>query len=75
MDNNIQITRKEFENLLKVKFNMEMVKDVLLKRAQLDWTKKYLTWNDETTSSVLRHIIGNAYDKRLEELTNKEDDE
>lgn len=64
----VQITRTEFENLLKAKFDLEMVKDVLLNRAKTDWTGNYLAWNDATTSAVLRHIIGNAYDKKLEEL-------
>lgn len=75
MDNMVQITRAEFESMLKVKFDLEMVKDVLLSRADTDWSGKYLTWSDETTSSVLRHIMGDAYDKKLEELNNKEDGE
>lgn len=71
MENTVQVTRTEFENLLKAKFDLEMVKDVLLSRAGTDWTGKYLTWSDETTSAVLRHIMGDAYDKKLEELDNK----
>ena len=71
----VQITSAEFENLLKAKFDLEMVKDVLLSRAGTDWTKKYLTWSDQTTSAVLHYILGDAYDKKLEELTNKEDGE
>lgn len=73
MDNMVQITKAEFESLLKAKFNMEMVKDVLLSRAKADWLGKYLVWNDTTTSAVLRHILGDAYDNKLEELNNKED--
>ena len=68
MENTVQITRTEFENLLKAKFDLEMVKDVLLSRADTSWAGKYLTWNDETTSTVLRHIMGDAYEKKLEEL-------
>lgn len=68
MENTVQITRIEFENLLKAKFDLEMVKDVLLSRAKTDWTENYLAWNDATTSAVLRHIMGDAYDKKLEEL-------
>lgn len=75
MENTIQITRDEFESMLKAKFDLEMVKDVLLSRADTDWSGKYLTWSDETTSAVLRHIMGDAYDKKLKELTNKEDGE
>lgn len=30
MENMVQITNTEFENLLKAKFDLEMVKDVLL---------------------------------------------
>lgn len=71
----VPITRAEFENLLKAKFDLEMVKDVLLNRAGTDWSGKYLVWSDETTSTVLRHIMGDAYEKKLEELTNKEDGE
>lgn len=71
MENMVQITRTEFENLLKAKFDMEMVKDVLLTRAGTDWAGKYLTWNDATISAVFRHIMGDAYDKKLEELNNK----
>lgn len=69
MENMVVITNTEFKNLLKAKFDMEMVKDVLINRAGTDWTRKYLTWSDETTSAVLRHIMGDAYDKKLEELT------
>lgn len=76
MENTVQITKAEFENLLKAKFDLEMVKDVLLNNACIGgWSKKYLTWGDETTSTVIRYIIGDAYDKKLEELTSKEDDE
>ena len=75
MENTVQITRTEFENLLKSKFDLEIVKDVLLSRADASWSGKYLTWNDETTSAVLRHIVGDAYDKKLEELAKKEDGE
>ena len=74
MENMIQITNSEFKNMLKAKFDLEMVKDVLLNRASLDWSGKYLVWSDETTSDVLRYIIGDAYDKKLEALA-KEDDE
>lgn len=75
MENTVQITKAEFENLLKAKFDLEMVKDVLLNNARIGgWSKKYLMWSDETTSTVIRYIIGDAYDKKLEELT-KEDDE
>lgn len=72
MENTIQITSAEFESLLKAKFDLEMVKDVLLNRAGTDWSGKYLTWGDETTGAVLRHILGYAYDKKLEELNDKE---
>lgn len=68
MDSTVQITKAEFESLLKAKFDLEMVKDVLLNRAKIDWTGNYLAWNDATTSTVIRHIMGNAYDKKLEEL-------
>lgn len=74
MENMVQITRTEFENLLKAKFDLEMVKDVLLNRASTGWSGKYLAWGDETISAVLRHIMGDAYDRKLEELT-KEDGE
>lgn len=75
MENRVVITSAEFESLLKAKFDMEMVKDVLLNNANTDWSGKYLVWSDVTTSTVLRHIMGDAYDKKLEELTNKEDGE
>ena len=75
MENTVQLTRAEFENLLKARFDLIMVKDVLLNQASLGWTGKYLVWSNEATSVVLRHIMGDAYDKKLEELTNKEDDE
>lgn len=75
MDNTVQLTRTEFENLLKARFDLIMVKDVLLNQASLAWTGKYLVWSDETTSALLRYIMGDAYDKKLEELTNKEDGE
>lgn len=74
MDNTVQLTRTEFENLLKARFDLIMVKDVLLNKASLAWTGKYLVWSDETTSALLRFIMGDAYDKKLEELT-KEDGE
>ena len=74
MENMVQITRTELESLMKAKFDLEMVKDVLLNRAGLDWSRKYLAWSDETTNVVLRHVMGDAYDKKLEELT-KEDGE
>lgn len=74
MDNTVQLTRTEFENLLKARFDLIMVKDVLLNQASLAWTGKYLVWSDETTSAILRYIMGDAYDKKLEELTKKEDD-
>ena len=69
MENIVQITKDEFESLLKAKFDLEMVKDVLLNRAKTDWTGNYLAWNDATTSAVLCHILGDAYDKKLEALT------
>lgn len=74
MENMVPITSTEYESLLKAKFDLETVKDVLINRAGTDWSGKYLTWSDETTSAVLRHIMGDAYDKKLEELTNKEDE-
>lgn len=73
MENTVQITKAEFENLLKAKFDLEMVKDVLLNRAGTDWARKYLTWEDATTSAVMRHIMGDAYDKKLKELSGEED--
>ena len=74
MESMIPITSTKYESLLKAKFDLETVKDVLINRAGTDWSGKYLTWSDETTSAVLRHIMGAAYDKKLEELTNKEDE-
>lgn len=71
----VQITRTEFENLLKAKFDLEMVKDVLLNMAKTDWTGNYLAWNDATTSAVVRYIMGDAYDKKLEELNKKKIEE
>lgn len=71
----VPIDISEYKELLKAKFDLEMVKDVLLNRAGADWSGKYLTWCDQTTSAVLRYIMGDAYDKKLEELTNKEDGE
>lgn len=71
----VSIDISEYKALLKAKFDLEMVKDVLLSRADTGWSGKYLTWSDETTSAVLRHIMGDAYDKKLKELTNKEDGE
>lgn len=70
----ISIDISEYKALLEAKFNLEMVKDVLLNRAKNDWTGKYLVWCDATTSAVLRHIMGDAYDKKFEELK-KEDGE
>lgn len=72
-ENTIEITTAEYENLLKAKFDLEMVKDVLIDRAVTGWTGKYLTWSDETTSAMFKHILGDAYDKKLEEL-NKRDE-
>ena len=69
MENTVQLTRTEFENLLKAKFDLVMVKDILLDRAGLAWSGKYLAWSDETTSALLRYIMGNAYDEKLEELS------
>lgn len=74
MENMVPITSTKYESLLKAKFDLETVKDVLINSAGTDWSGKYLTWSDETTSAVLRHIMGDAYDKKLEELTNKEDE-
>lgn len=75
MENTVQITSAEYENMLKTKFDLEVVKDVLLNMASLDWTGKYLVWRDESTSTILRYIMGDAYDKKLEELNSKEDGE
>lgn len=75
MENTVQLTRTEFENLLKARFDLIMVNDVLLNRAGLDWTGKYLVWSDESTSTILRYIIGDAYEKKVEELKSKEDGE
>lgn len=86
MENIVQITKAEFAGLLKAKFDIEMVKAVLLNGATTAWTGNYLAWNDATTSAVIHYIIGDAYDKKLEELkelnskkieelSNKEDDE
>lgn len=75
MENTVQLTRTEFENLLKARFDLIMVKDVLLNQASLDWTGKYLVWSDESTSTILRYIIGDAYEKKVEELKSKEDGE
>ena len=75
MENTVQITSAEYENMLKTKFDLEVVKDVLLNMASLDWTGKYLVWRDESTSTILRYIMGDASDKKLEELNSKEDDE
>ena len=75
MENTVQITSAEYENMLKTKFDLEVVKDVLLNMASLDWTGKYLVWRDESTSTILRYIMGDAYDKKLEELNRKDDGE
>ena len=72
MDKTVQLTRTEFENLLKSSFDLIMVKDVLLNQASLSWNEKYLVWSDETTSALLRYIMGDAYDKKLEALTKKD---
>lgn len=69
----VSIDIREYRVLLKSKFNLEMVKDVLLNRAKTDWTGNYLTWNDATTSAVLRHIMRDAYDNKLEELKELEE--
>lgn len=75
MENMVQITSAEFESLLKAKFDMEMVKDVLLNTAEIGWSGNYLVWTDKTTSTVLRYVMGDAYGKKLEELIRKEDAE
>lgn len=67
----VQIATAEYKDLLKAKFDLEMAKDVLLDRASTDWSGKYLIWNDATTSAIFRHIMGDAYDKKLEELNDK----
>lgn len=74
MDKTVQLTRTEFENLLKARFELIMVKDVLLNQASLSWNEKYLIWSDETTSALLHYIMGDDYDKKIEEMT-KEDGE
>ena len=74
MDKTVQLTRTEFENLLKARFDLIMVKDVLFNQASIAWNGNYLIWSDEITSAFLRYIMGDAYDKKLDELTNKEDD-
>lgn len=71
----VSISVSEYKELLELAFKAAVIKDVLISRAGTDWSGKYLTWSDETTSAVLRHIMGDAYDKKLEELTNKEDGE
>lgn len=71
----VSIKISELESLLKAKFDLEMVKDVLINRAQPDWTKEYLVWHDTTTSTVLRYIMGDAYDKKLAELKEKGNEE
>lgn len=70
-EGSVSIDISEYKELLKVKFDLEMVKDVLLNRASTDWSGKYLTWSDATTSAVFRHVMGDAYDKKLEELNDK----
>lgn len=67
----VSIDISEYKALLKAKFDLEMVKDVLLSKADISWSGKYLIWNDETTSAVLRHILGDAYDNKREELKSK----
>lgn len=67
----VSIDVSEYEALLKAKFDLEIVKDVLISRAQPDWTKEYLVWNDVTTSTVIRYIMGDAYDKKIAELKEK----
>lgn len=74
METTIQITSAEYKHLLKAKFDLEIVNDVLLDRASASWSGKYLVWTDGTTSEIIRHIIGHEYDKKLEELS-KEDGE
>ena len=68
----VSIDVSEYEALLKAKFDLEMVKDVLINRAQPDWTRGYLVWYDTTTSTVLRYIMGDAYDEKLAELKDDE---
>lgn len=69
MENNmVQIATAEYKDLLKAKFDLEMVKDVLINRASTGWSGKYLAWSDEATSTIFKHILGDAYDKKLEEL-------
>lgn len=64
----VSIDISEYKALLKAKFDLGMVKDVLLNRAETDWSGNYLIWNGVTTSIVLRYVMGDAYDKKLEEL-------
>lgn len=69
----ISIDISEYKALLEAKFNLEMVKDILLNMAKISWTGNYLMWCDATTSAVFRHIMGDAYDKKYEELKALED--
>lgn len=64
----VSIDISEYKALLKAKFDLEMVKDVLLNRAETDWSENYLIWNGATTGIVFRYVMGDAYDKKLEEL-------
>lgn len=64
----VSIDISEYKALLKAKFDLEMVKDVLLNRAETDWSGNYLLWNCATTGIVFRYVMGDAYDKKLEEL-------
>lgn len=63
----------EYKALLKAKFDLEMVKDVLLNIAETDWSGNYLVWNGATASIVFRYVMGDAYDKKLEELKELDD--
>ena len=63
----VSIDISEYKELLKAKFDLEMVKDVLLNRACADWSGKSLMWSGETTNAALRYIMGDAYDKKLAE--------
>lgn len=64
----VSIDISEYKALLKAKFDLEMVKDVLFNRAETDWSGNYIVLNSVTTSIVLRYVMGDAYDKKLEEL-------
>lgn len=67
-NNNIIITRDEYEKLIITAYAFDFLTDSLFINATLGYSEKSMYFSNESINDVLRVMAANRYDARLAEL-------